>query len=77
MSQETYTTEIVSTPSQWAWPGRQRFVRRLPGPVPATPTSAAFATDADVAKIYPPDTHRRLTKVKQRFDPRNMFGSTC
>jgi FAD/FMN-containing dehydrogenase len=31
------------------------------------------ATEADVAAAYPPETFRRLTAVKRRYDPGNLF----
>jgi hypothetical protein len=31
-------------------------------------------TDADVAAIYPTQTHRRLAAVKQQYDPANVFA---
>ena len=34
------------------------------------------ATDADVARVYPPATYRRLAGVKRRYDPGNVFRRT-
>jgi FAD/FMN-containing dehydrogenase len=34
----------------------------------------ASATEEDVAAIYPTQTHRRLTAVKRRYDPGNLFA---
>ncbi|HEX6472095.1 MAG TPA: FAD-binding oxidoreductase [Streptosporangiaceae bacterium] len=36
----------------------------------------ASATSADVARVYPPATHRRLAGVKRRYDPGNVFRRT-
>jgi hypothetical protein len=35
----------------------------------------ASATAADVAAVYPTETHRRLAAVKSRYDPGNLFAS--
>ncbi|WP_283136169.1 FAD-binding oxidoreductase [Rhizohabitans arisaemae] len=32
------------------------------------------ATEEDVAAIYPPETYERLTAVKRRYDPGNLFA---
>ncbi|MDN3352277.1 FAD-binding oxidoreductase [Actinomadura sp. DC4] len=34
------------------------------------------ATGADVARVYPPDTYRRLAEVKRGYDPGNVFRRT-
>ncbi|HXL94932.1 MAG TPA: BBE domain-containing protein [Streptosporangiaceae bacterium] len=31
------------------------------------------ATDADIAAAYPPATYQRLTAIKRRYDPGNVF----
>jgi FAD/FMN-containing dehydrogenase len=33
----------------------------------------ATATAADLSRIYPPETHRRLVALKRRYDPHNVF----
>jgi FAD/FMN-containing dehydrogenase len=35
----------------------------------------ASATEQDVAAIYPPTTHERLTAIKRRYDPTNLFAA--
>lgn len=50
------------------------WLRLRPLVVGAYGNFLSSATEEDVAAIYPPATHRRLTAVKRRYDPADLFA---
>jgi FAD/FMN-containing dehydrogenase len=70
------TTAIGPAPAiEAARPGLDAIWDRLAPHVDGAYTNfLASASDADVAAIYPPETHERLAAAKRRYDPANLFA---